>query len=321
MNEIVGIPSYRREELLYCCLRRVREIEPFIAIHVFPDRGTANNPLVKEICAKFDARIHFVPEHDYYGNSYLVMEMYKWAFNEGCDLFYMLEDDVFVHPDFFSWHRDQHQNFPDIFASMAWVFNRHAPLTNDLLFQPWIYSPGVAFSHNKLALIAPHATPRYYNDMDTYIRKTFPESKLNDAFNIGHCEQDGNLQRILDRDGSQTVSCGIAKCSHMGFVRSYGTGETRQHYEMFLDHTHLSFEQRVEKLESFCQDIYWRATVFGRSIVEREVGHTLPKRELKYKVILPGGWESEFKTEMRKDLLPSRINSVPLPSNAQIVLV
>lgn len=263
--------------------------------------------------------MHLVPDNDWYGNTANTMNAYLWAFNAGYDRIFYVESDVMVHKDFFSWHRQQQEEFPNIFASMAWIFNRHAPITDDLMFQPWFYSIGVCFSREKLALIAQHATPKYYGDLHGYIERRFKASPLNVPFAIAHVEQDGLIQRVLDEDKSQTVSPGIAKCSHVGFTRSYG-GDTQEDYERFLGLEGLRFDERVERVEEFIADEYWRASVFGKDIVQREIGHVLQKREFTYRIKI-GEFESTFKSELRQGRLPRRINSVPIPKDAEVVLM
>lgn len=314
MREIVIVPTFERPELLFLCLKYIREADPDIKIRLFPDRGTWRS--VRAAAATFNAEIQHVPEHDYYGNSYVTMEAYRWAYNEGYHLTYLVEDDVFVHSDFFDWHRKMHDEFSDIFGAMGWIFNRHAPIEQAEMFQPWFYSVGVSFAQPKLGLIAEHASPRYYTDMAGYIKKRFSSSPLNDPFNVMHTEQDGLIQRILDKDKTQTVSPGIAKCSHMGFG-GYNRGWTP--YQNFFKGC-KSFPDRIKRLEAFYADPYWRTGIFGRSIVEREIGHEIPPRSFNYKIKLPDGWESEFTSEMTRDHLPSRINSAAVPDDAEVVL-
>jgi hypothetical protein len=318
MREVVLLPTFHREELLFCCLKRIRECEPKIEVHVFPDRGTFHDSSVRAICEGFEAQAHLVPDTDFYGNTANVLNAYLWAFNTGYDRVFYIESDVMPHADFFSWHREQQETFPDIFASMAWIFNRQAPISDDLMFQPWIYSIGLCFSREKLALIAQHATPKYYGDMPGYIERRFKTNPLTDRFAVAHWEQDGLLQRILDEDQSQTVCPGIAKCSHVGFKRSYGD-DTQEDYEKFLGLQGLRFEQRVRRVESFIADPYQRAQVFGRNLVEREIGKELPKREYTYRIKI-GEFESTFKSELMRDRLPRRINSVLMTEGAEIVL-
>jgi hypothetical protein len=320
MREVCLVPTFHREELLYCCLKRIRALEPDIHIQVFPDRGTIMNPLVRKIIDQFSAKADFIPDNNWYGNSSNSMDSFLWAYNAGFERIFYIEADVMVHEDFFLWHREMQNEFDDIFASLGWIFNRHAPIDNGIMFQPWIYAIGLCFSRKKLELLIPHATPKYYEDLPGYIQKKFIKSALNVPFDIAHFEFDGLMQRVLDEDKSQTVSPGIAKCSHIGFVRSYGDGGAPAGYEYFFRGC-KTFEERINRLEQFMADPYWRMSYFGRAIVEREFGHALPVRMFNYRIKLPDGWESEFTSEMSREHLPSRINSVPVPADAQFVLL
>jgi len=320
VREVCVIPTYRREEHLFCCLKRIRAIEPTIPVAIFPDRCTWNDQSLTVALRYFrgkDTQVHVVPDHDYHGNTMNVMEALRWAYNERWDRVFYIEDDVMVHEDFFAWHRAQHDMWPRIFATMAWIFNRHAPIVDDVLFQPWFYAVGTCIARNKLGLIVQHATPKYYADMPGYVEKTFPGSQLNTPFGIQHYEQDGLIQRVLDVDKTQTISPGITKCSHLG---SFGYNRGWDYRDDFFTNCG-DFDDRVKRLESFIADPYWRAEVFGREIVEREIGRELPKRSFRYRITLPGGWETETISELSKDRLPRRINSVSLPQNAIITKI
>jgi hypothetical protein len=243
-DEVVLVPTYKRPELLFYCLSMIRTFEPEIEIVVFPDRGTYYDKDFRAVMETFEngnTFAYYVPDHKYHGNSYNTMEAFRWAFNTFAQYTYLIEDDVIVHPDFFKWHREVHEELPNIFGSMAWIFNRFAPITEDWMFQPWYYSVGTCFKRSKLELIVKHATPLYYNDMMGYIEQTFIDSPLNSPHNIHHYEQDGLIQRILDADRSQTVSCGIAKCTHLGFA-GYNRGGYNRYQEFFeCDDGHASF--------------------------------------------------------------------------------
>ena len=236
MREIVLIPTYRRPEMLFYCLSLIRAIEPEIAVAVFPDRGTYHDKEFQDVMASFDSDVThalLIPDHDYYGNSFNTMEAFRWAYNSGFDRIYYVEDDVMVHEDFFKWHREVHEEESDLFASMGWIFNRYAPITKDLLFQPWYYSVGTCFTREKLKLIVDHASPRYYKDMPGYIEKAFAGSSLNaGGQNIQHYEQDGLIQRVMDRDRTQVVSRGMATCTHLGFA-GYNRGGYNSYEEFF----------------------------------------------------------------------------------------
>lgn len=314
--ETVVVPTFRRKEFLYCCLAYIRRADPAIPIAIFPDQATAIDQELQNIASFFKAKVCFVPKHNYYGNSFNVLEALRAAFNTGFQRIYYIEDDVFVHPDFFAWHRRVQDDYPDIFASMAWVFNRHAPISDDDMFQPWYYAIGTCFSIYALAQIVEHASPLYYGNMQEYIRENFKDSKINDPHVLAHYEQDGLIQRVLEASGKQTVSSGIAKCSHMGFA-GYNRGWSR--YDKFFAGC-PDFPERIKRIEHCYADPYWRVSMFGREVVERELGREIPKREIKYTIKLPDGWESEFTSEMSRDYLPLRVNSINIPEDSQILV-
>lgn len=313
MRELVLVTTYKRRFLLFSCLERIRTYGKDIPICVFSDRGAMEGMDVAEM---FKAKWIQMPDHDYYGNSYNTMEAYRFAYNSGADLTYLIEDDVMIHPDFFDWHRKMHEEWTDIFAALGWVFNQHAPIDHGDMFQPWIYSIGLSLTREKLRLVSEHASPRYYADMPGYIRDTFPASSFNVPFQMAHVEQDGLIQRILEKDRSQTVSSGIAHCSHIG-MGGYNRGWSS--YAKFfhgIDH----YEDAAKKVDALLADPYWRISLFGRGIVEREVGQEIPARQLDYRIRFDG-WESEFTSEMSRDHLPKRINSAEIPEHAEIVLI
>jgi hypothetical protein len=320
MREVVLVPTYLRPEMLYCCLRRIRAIEPNIPIAIFPDRGSQDDPKTMAVVGRFvndgNMQYNFIPVHDYHGNTYNVMEAFRWAFNEGYDRIFYIEDDVMVHADFFKWHREMQEDEDfELFASCGWVFNRHAPLTNDPLFQPWYYSVGTCFARRKLHLIVEHATPIYYRDMQKYVKENFKDSPLNNPAFVAHYEQDGLIQRILDKDRTTTVTPGIAKCTHIGFY-GYNQGWKTYLEDIFGDSASLN--EKIDRLEDFIADPHWRASVFDREVVEREIGHKLPKIENRYRITMPGNFETEFRSELPIKKLPKRINSVDLGPYATI---
>jgi hypothetical protein len=316
MREVILIPTTAdRNHYLYCALKRIREQDEKIDIAVFLDRGGLRAGTLT-VAAQFKAEVYTVKPHDFYGNTFAVMTAYKWAYEQGYDLIHYSESDVMQHADCLAWHREVHETFGDIFASCGWIFNRHAPISPDLMFAPWFYSPNVSFRREKLALIVKHAKPEYFANMREYVLETFPRSILHNRGlqeNTAFYEQDGLIQYCLMEDHSQVAWCGIAKVDHVG-ASGYNRVMNGVEFEGTLD-------ERITKVESLIADPYWRCELFGREVVEREVGHALKAREFTYRITLPGGWSSEITTELTMRQLPRRINSVRLPPEAKIELI
>ena len=313
MNEFVIIPTYRREAYLHCALKRIREQDRRIPIMVFSDRGEDNEEL-RSVCNAHVASLKVMPIHDYWGNSYCVMEAFRWAYDNHIELVHFSEDDFMQKPDCLAWHRKVHTDFDDIFCSCGWVFNRQAPISDDLMFAPWYYSPNSSVRREKLAQIVKHANPLYYNGMREYILKEFPDSILHSKGlqeGTNFFEQDSVFQYCIEADRSQVAWNGIAKGTHCG-----SSGYNRPSGPKFEG----TLEERIQQVEELLLDEYWRAELFGREVVEREIGRALAKREFRYRIQVPGGWESEFVSELKRARLPSRINSVNLPPQTVITL-
>jgi hypothetical protein len=312
VKECLLICTYQRNHFLWCALESIRAQDWKLKVFVFSDRGE-DNPELRGVCDNFNAHLKIVPRHNYYGNSYAVMEAYRWAYDHGYELVMLNEDDVIQHADCLAWHRETHGRFDDIFATCGWVFNLHAPITKDLMFAPWYYSPNVGFKREKLGLIVKHANPLYYCDMQKYVLETFPKSILHDQGKqrtTKFYEQDAICQYVMEQDKSQAAWCASAKCTHLS-AAGYNRPENRT-FEGTLG-------ERIAQVEALAADPYWRVELSERRIVERELGHLLPRRSFRYKIVLPEGWETEYVTETPRERLPRKIHSVVLPKEAEII--
>lgn len=312
MKECLILPTYLRNEFLSCALRRIREQDRKLKVFVFSDRGEDNLEL-RHVVNYFSCHLRIIPRHNYYGNSYAVMEAFRWAYEHGYELVHYSESDVIQHGDCLDWHRKTHERFNDVFASCGWVFNLHAPITDDLMFAPWYYAPNACFKRDKLGLIVKHANPLYYNDPVKYVLETFPKSILHNQGKqrtTKFYEQDAICQYVMEQDRSQVAWRASALVDHLG-LEGYNRPDGPK-FEGMLS-------ERIAKVEELIADHYWRADIFSRKIVEREIGHILPRREFRYEVRLPDGWSTEFISELPKHQLPRRIHSVTLPKGAEII--
>jgi hypothetical protein len=317
MKEVCIVPTYRRTEMLHCCLSRIWACDPQMEIVIFGDRGEST-PFLKVTAEAFGARLMLQSKHDYHGNSFNAGESLRWAYNEGYDLIHYVEDDCFVKPDWLRWTRETHEEWDDIFCSCGWVFNHHMPLVDETYFAPWIYIPQFSIRRDKLALVVEHLNPFYYRDMWKYVAETFPKSHINMMYpNVVHYEIDGLLQRLVTESKLQVAWSAISKVIHMGaggYNRGWNTYE-----DLFKGCP--DFASRVARIESLVGDEYWRAETFGKTTVERETGHVLEERKYRYRVEIPGGWSCDFESPLTMDRLPRKICSVPLPKEAKIMLL
>lgn len=303
-KEVVLVPTFRRNEYLWCALESIRAQDRKIKIMCFSDRGE-DNPELRSVCRQWNAGLRITPMHKYWGNSYAVLEALRWSVECGFDLTIYSEDDVIHHPGCLDWHREMHSNFEDIFAACGWVFNTHAPINDSNYFVPWLYSPNYSIRREKLRQVTAHANPLYYNGMRDYVMKHFANSPLlkNCGESTNFYEQDAVVQFCIERDKAQVAWCRTAKVDHIGAF-----GYNRTTGPEFVG----TLEDRIRQVKELHADHYWRAELFGRDRVEREIGHVLPPRVNKFRVTMPGGWSTTVQTELSLQRLGNRLNSAPI---------
>jgi hypothetical protein len=157
--------------------------------------------------------------HNYYGNSYNCLELYRAALSQtGARYIYLIEDDVLVTSDFFAWH-EAVQERGDYFATVGWHCARNkAFVSSD---DPTGYietnkdyaSIGVCWRPGKLETFVNHATPSYYADSAAYLQRTFPNSQ----YGAGWTEQDGIVTRMLEEKNDRWIAWPTrSRCTHIG---------------------------------------------------------------------------------------------------------
>lgn len=298
----VIVPIYKRNEYLWCCLDHIRKADPTIDVFVFSDRGDDNTEL-RLVCDNFWTELEIIPEHARYGNTYCVMEAFRKTYARGYDLTFYVESDVMVKPDYFAWAIRAHEEYPEILAACGWVCNLEAPISDDDYLFAWFYSPCASFSRESLGKIVEHAKPDYYDNMRGYVLRTFPNSILHaqgKQANTAFFEQDGGIQYILERDKQVCAWRRTALCHHIG-----AHGYNRPDGPVFEG----TLDERVTKVETLLANPHLRAQMFGRAIVEREIGGPIPKREFRYRITTPDRWQSDLVTELEAQDLPTRLNS------------
>lgn len=317
MKELCVIPTYRRDAMLYVCLKRLRAVYDGVIL-VSSDKGYFTPELVK--CTRdWRTEVKVMPKHDNHGNTRNAGEILRFAYDAGFELVSYLEDDAFVDSRWREWTLRTHENNDRLFCTAGWVGNQQMPFTEGTYYLPWIYIPQFSIKHAQLAKVATHLKLEYYDDMAGYIQRAFPNSVLKkySTVAVNHYEIDGLLQHIIMED----QSCQVAWNSrptvmHMGFG-GYNRGGYET-YESFFNDCH-SFDEQVAKIERLADDPYWRAALFG-PITKLETG-PLPKRRFRYRINLPGGWTSDYETDLAFTTLPPIINSVRIPKEAKITLI
>lgn len=230
MKEFVVVTAWNRADFLHACLSRLLAADDGNVWYALSlDRG--HDRKVREVASSFHRRIGratiLTPRHGYQGNSYNTLTALKFALSQGADRVYLVEDDILVGSDFFSFHRDAHRLFPENLAVSA-CRNQFFPVEKDpapdeetayphLSYQ----SLGVSFSRESLSRVVPHIHHGYLSNPVGYCRKTFPDSLINPS----NAEQDGLIHRIGERDGLPTVYPCAPRAYHAGFTGYHRTGK------------------------------------------------------------------------------------------------
>jgi len=234
MKDIILVPSYFRPEYLFLCLERIRNA----------DRGSVDSEIwvcqdfrfedqhrhklgidwTTEVLDYWRPRlpIRFVQRsaHGFEGNSRNVLEAYKEAAAiENVRYIYLVEDDVLVQPDFFTWH-EAVQLDGDYMCSVAYRCSRNAEARTDVT-DPSAYftsardyaSVGVCWRREKLGPVVAHASADYYRDTSAYMQRTFPGNRFAGDFS----EQDGLIMRVMWETRGVVAWPYVPRAYHMGW--------------------------------------------------------------------------------------------------------
>jgi hypothetical protein len=239
MRDIVIIPTYDRPEMLWMCLeylsacKEAQELEIWIRIDnhdiVRSQTVERETDAVLQNFSHLPLRIKYRQPHRYDGNTFNIMESYLEAYWSGAEHVYLIEDDVIVCKDFFSWHR-QAQSDNQCFCSVAWKCLKDRVTNLPYVVSNSYASIGTCFKRESLASIIEHAHHDYYSDLLLYCRKTFP------GRGDGYTEQDGLIERIMVINQFKAVFPVTPHCFHVGWYGyhrglPYPSGNLWQRYD------------------------------------------------------------------------------------------
>lgn len=242
MNDIVLVPTYYRPEYLSLCLeylskaRGIENKEIWVLQdfrqhdehrHFLEEQWTA--AVIEDWRTKLSIRFIRSAPHIFQGNTQNVLEGYKKAYETDARFVYLVEDDVFVMPDFFEWH-EVVQAQEDYFCSVAYRCIRNQEARTDV-DDPNAYfttardyaSIGVCWKREKLKHVVAHAQMVYYSDTDAYMSKTFPGNRFGECFS----EQDGLIMRVMWEQNGVTAWPYVPRAYHMGWYGYHRPNGTR----------------------------------------------------------------------------------------------
>jgi hypothetical protein len=230
-KDVVVLPCWRRPEFLWHCLDNLTRAAGMDAVHVLfrPDTGFAPENL--EVIHSFADRLPSfeirLPEPCPFRRTkpsanLLLGCLYAAAMARR--YVFLVEEDIMVARDFFTWHRTVHAAARGLFCSIP-VKNPNRSLT--LPDQPAAYylssgdycSNGVCFDkHRVQSMIAPHVNMGYLRRPKKYLRRQFPAS----AVGLGFVEQDGLVRRIQERSQRPIAWPCVPRAFHAGFFGARG---------------------------------------------------------------------------------------------------
>lgn len=224
MRDRVVIPTYDRPEMLALCLERVfacdgvsnLDVHVYCDVHATGDEERAFNE-TNLIAAGYPTNLTFRHRHAFKGNSYNVLLALYDAYMSRCKRVFLIEDDVLIEPDFFTWQYRQFEQHPDAFAVIGGKNTRTLPAKNCgdsyITTGEDLCSIGVGYPHSTLLKIMPHVNYAYLSDMVGYCKGVFPEHKGNPH----QAEQDGLIQRIMLREEHKVVWSNPVRAHHIGY--------------------------------------------------------------------------------------------------------
>jgi hypothetical protein len=254
-TEIVIVPTYKRDELLYLCLEAIRkQFEG--TVWAMSDR-CAESPELYSMEKNFRATIFVRSEHPYYGNSFNALESLCWAIQPEYEYetISIIEDDTILHPGYFAWARGM-LNTKRYAAVCGHVGNA---------LDTWYTSPCASWRAENLKQCL-ELVPTYYLEARTReemqrILDGAPQFKKS-KFKYGSCEQDGFFLRCIEHFGWRTAFPEKPLCAHLGWF-----GYNRDGHSAPTG----NFEQRIQACQDLLANKQRRVELFGQRIVELEL--------------------------------------------------
>lgn len=251
-KEIVVIPTYKRDELLWLALEAIRrQYQGEIA--VFCDHAWRSLDLLAT-CERFDAPFHCLIGKGY-GNSWNVIRSLRFGASiEGIEIVHLIEDDTILHDGYFEWARLALSN-----KAIAAVNGRvpQDPTTT------WYESPCASWNIAQLRQALEKVPLGYFaetrEEMQAVLDRAFPNSH----YIYGSAEQDGFFLRCIEFFKWKTKFPEKALASHIGFF-SDGYNQPRRGPDG-------TFEERIAFCRALLYDRQRRMEFFGQRITDSEM--------------------------------------------------
>jgi hypothetical protein len=207
MRSVVVIPTLKRPEFLALCLEKLSYAQNVPDdIRIFLD--WCSDDRLSEIEY---VRDKFFPTADIFragphilvpGGTWNILHSLKEGHTSGADYVFLLEEDIFCKPEFFTEHYRM-QSGGDYFVTCG----RKLRNRDDSYYS----NPGTCYKSDKLALVMPHINMKYFADQAGYLERHFPH--MDDAGTL----DDGLIRRVMQSTGGRAKCAIPAISAHQGF--------------------------------------------------------------------------------------------------------
>lgn len=223
---IVIIPCWKRPGFLAACttlIQRAINAENYHYIFAV-DRGAEglNDAVIEKFPYSYEI---FRPgNHTRWGNTINLLKAYQYAASLKPELIYLIEEDIFIAENFFTFHEMVWKDHNPFFVCACEYHKaKVAPIENEVsaIFGYNRYqSLGVSFKTETVLRFAAHGNVKYFNNPKTYLQKTFPH--CNKGFGW---EQDGLIDNVLCDENASGIYPVVPRAFHAGFVGYNRTGQ------------------------------------------------------------------------------------------------
>lgn len=207
MKQIVVMPTLKRPEMLALSLEKLAACnEPDLDVRIFLDCTSQHR--LDEVQY---VRDEYYPEAEvYHANNHILVPSGCWnilhslkaGWESGADLVYLLEEDCMPRLNFFERHREM-QESGDYFVTSGRMIPK--------LGVNYFTNPGSCYRREKLAMVVPHITDKFFSMRQSYLDNMF--GVMEDAGNL----DDGLIRRVMLSTGGKALCADPRIVAHQGF--------------------------------------------------------------------------------------------------------
>jgi len=161
-----------------------------------------------------------------------ILNAIKSGYRTGADYIFLIEEDVLIKPDFFTFHLSQ----TDCLASCGRKDRRHYLLYPDLYT-----NPGSCLHRELVEQLIPHICDDYFTRLREYMDEHFG------SWDTQSHLDDGLIRRVIRQMGGRAVYPDIPVCAHQGF-RAYNKLDIYMNYE-------ISIEEKIKRLREMLRTV------------------------------------------------------------------